>query len=312
MHTLAKSLAKSLAMSGARSSLIVAGLLVAPVAAMAADQVTITTEAVNTMEADAASAGLLPQSVRDAGTLAVSTFPNAPFTLTGEDGKLYGAGIDLSVALGKVLGLEASVEAVANVAASKVAVQSKRYALTIGPILDTPAAEKDFDVIAWVETSPGFVFAKEQSFADVMDFCGKRLAIVSGSAATEANMEKLKAACTAAGKPEQSVDGYGDQNAMIVSVLAGRADAAVLGSAGALFIADAQPEKLGALAIDSDIFGIGQYSGLGLLKDDPALSAAILSGMSALKANGVYDQIMAQYGIAPLALDSFEMNPHTK
>jgi polar amino acid transport system substrate-binding protein len=295
------------------AALLAAGVAMALMAGQqaAAQQYSIRTEAAGTAAVDAASAAMLPQAIRDGGKLVVSTFPNAPFTVTGEDGKLFGVGIDLSAALAKTLGLEAEIEAVANVAASKVAVQSKRYALTIGPILDTPAAEKDFDVVAWVETSPGFVFPKGQTYTDVLDYCGKKLAIVSGSAATEANMEKLKAACTAAGKPEQSVDGYGDQNAMVVSVLAGRADAAVLGSASALYIAAAQPEKLDAMAAESDIFGIGQYSGLGLLKDDPALSQAILSAMNALKANGVYDKIMDQYGILPLALDGFELNPHT-
>src|SRR5690606_16125967 len=109
-------------------------------------------------------------------------------------------------------------------------VESGRYDIGLGPFLDSETAEQDFDIINWIATTPGFIYRAAESYADPMDFCGMRVAIVSGSVPVERNMEALATACEAAGRPAQQVDAFGDQNAMVVGVLSGRSDAAVVSS----------------------------------------------------------------------------------
>src|SRR5690606_13749969 len=73
---------------------------------------------------DAAVSALVPQAIADAGVLRMAAYGNTPFAMTGDDLNLYGVVVDLGVALAAKMGLEAEIDDLANVAASKVAVES--------------------------------------------------------------------------------------------------------------------------------------------------------------------------------------------
>src|SRR5690606_3333795 len=151
--------------------------------------------------------------------------------------------------------------------------------------------EAQFNIINWIKVTPGFVFRAGESYSDPLDFCGKSLAIVSGSVPVERNMEALKAGCAAGGLPEPVVDAYGDQNASIVAVMSGSNDTTVMGPASALYIANTRSDRLAAFSAETDIFAVGIFSGMGMSKAHPELAEAVLAAMETLAANGTYEAI---------------------
>ncbi len=259
---------------------------------------------------DAAIQAKVPQAVSATGKVVNAAFPNVPYTIPQESG-VTGAGVELAAAIGQVLGLPTEQSVIANTAAARVGVQSGRYNFAMGPIIDTAEVEKELDVIPWTKTSPGFLYRAEETRNDVLEFCGVKFGIVSGSIPAERNMEALTKACAAAGKPEQEVAGYSDQNAMILALEAGRADAVLMTSAAAAYAASVRGDRLKAFMAESDIFGVGQFSGVVLKKGEP-LSEVVLEAMQKLQADGVYDRIMEKYNLTGLRVEKMQLNPMTK
>ena len=250
----------------------------------------------------------LPKSVVSTGKIVVSAFPNAPFIVQEENNALSGAAFELAEAIAKVFGITAEQTVVASTAASRVGVQSGRYSFTMGPHIDTLETEKEMDVIPWVKTSPGLLFRAQENYNQILDFCGKAIAIVSGSIPAERNMQALAKACAAANQKEPVVSGFSDQSAMILGVEAGRIDAATVSSASALYYEKIRASRLKAFVADSDIFGVGQYSGIFSRKGDP-MSDLVTQAMHKLQAEGTYAAIMEKYNIKALAMSKIELNP---
>jgi polar amino acid transport system substrate-binding protein len=250
----------------------------------------------------------LPADIAASGTMVISAFVNPPFYIQDENNHLVGAGFDLAEAIGAAFGLKISQVPIGSTAASRVGVLSGRYAFSMGPYNDSLQTEKEVDIIPWVKTTPGFIHNAGDSFRDVLEFCGKNVGIVSGSTAAEGVMTALAKACIAAGKQEQVKSGFGDQNAMLLGVESRRIDAALVSSASALHYEKVRAPRLKALVADTDIFGVGTYSGIFLRKDDP-LSPVVLKAMQMLHANGSYAAIMAKYNLTSLAKDRMELNP---
>ncbi|MBF9033299.1 transporter substrate-binding domain-containing protein [Rhodobacterales bacterium HKCCE2091] len=276
--------------------------------ANAQDSYVVQTAGVDGLAANADAAALLPEGTTE---ITVVTFPNVPFTIVGEDGSLEGAGVDLSAAVAAVLGVELSMGLVNDVATSKVSVQSGRFDISTGPLIDTPDSERDFAIIPWLKTTPGFVFQAGRGYDDVMDFCGLRVAIVSGSRPAEANTAAMTEACEAAGLEAPTVSGFGGQDATVVAVLGGREDVALMGAPTALYMATVRPEEIDAISSEDDIFGVGLYSGLGMVPGEDGVSPAVLAALQVLRENGVYTEIMEAYGLGALAVDDFAINPIT-
>lgn len=268
-------------------------------------------KAASGVEADPAIVDLVPDAIRDAGVLRISVYGNTPYTMTNEASELFGAVVDLGSAIAATMGLDAVIEDNASVASSRVSVESGRYDIGMGPFLDSAATEEQFNIINWIKVTPGFVFRAGETYQDPLDFCGKSLAIVSGSVPVERNMEALKAGCAAAGLGEPAVDAYGDQNATIVAVLSGRNDTTVMGSASALYIASTQGDRLSAFSAETDIFEVGIFSGVGMSKQNPELAEAVLAAMEKLASDGTYQAIFAAYGLEDLLVDEFAINPIT-
>ena len=266
-------------------------------------------DAASGIQADPAVSDLVPQAIKDAGALRISVYGNTPYAMTNESSELFGAVIDLGSAIAATMGLDAVIEDNASVAASRVSVESGRYDLGMGPFLDSADTEAQFNIINWIKVTPGFVFRAGETYSDPLDFCGKSLAIVSGSVPVERNMEALKAGCAAANLEEPRVDAYGDQNATIVAVLSERNDTTVMGSATALYIATNQSDRLAAFSAETDIFAVGIFSGMGMTKQNPELATAVLAAMEKLATDGTYEAIFAAYGLADLLVEDFAINP---
>lgn len=268
-------------------------------------------EAAAGIAADPAVVELVPQAIKDAGVLRISVYGNTPYAMTNESSQLFGAVVDLASAIAATMGVDALIEDNASVAASRVAVESGRYDLGMGPFLDSADTEAQFNIINWIKVTPGFVFRAGETYSDPLEFCGKSLAIVSGSVPVERNMTALKAGCAAAGLAEPRVDAYGDQNATIVAVLSGRNDTTVMGSASALYVANTQSDRLAAFSAETDIFAVGIFSGMGMAKQNPDLARAVLAAMETLAESGAYEAIFAAYGLEDLLVEEFAINPIT-
>ena len=277
-------------------------------AALAQDAYVVTTPGIDGIAPNAEAQAMLPEGRDD---LSFVTFVNVPFSGVDAEGALTGAAVDLSAAVAAVLGVELKIGRVNDVATSKVTVQSGRFDVSTGPLIDTPTSEKDMAIIPWVKTLPGFVFRAGEDYAAIMDFCGTKVSYVSGSRPAEANLAAMSEACKAQGSEAPEGSGFASQDAIILSVLGGRADVALVGAPTALYMAKTRPDQLAGLASEDDIFGVGLYSGVGLAPDDDSLAPAVLAAMQVLMEDGQYAAILAEYGLEPLAVETFAINPLT-
>lgn len=277
---------------------------------MAGESYLAMVEGVEAIQLDPSLSDLLPPQMRDA-SLRSAIFSNLPFAMQDDDGALFGAGIDFTIAIAKTLGLELAFGLTKDVATTKVSVKGGRYNVATGPLLDTPVAEKDFYILPWARMQAGFLLPANHNHSDLVALCGKGIAIVSGSVSTELASKSFAAFCEDKGQAAPVVTSLGSQDAVIVSVLSGRQDAAIMASAAALYIAGQQPEKYTTMSWDNAGIAEVQLSGFMLAKQDAGFETAFLAAMTALAADGTYGRIMRHYGLEAIAIETFTINPLT-
>lgn len=279
--------------------------------AEAADSYKAATPQIATLVMDEAARRQLPADWNDK-PMRMIVFPNVPFTMTDDTGALYGAGIDMGQAIAATLGIPLEVNQLKDLATTKVSLQGGRFDISSGPILDTEAAEKDFFILPWAAMTTGILFPAGTEFSDILETCGKTIAIAAGSLATEKATKVIAENCLAKGLSEPRVTAFGGQEATIIAVSSKRQDMALMAGPSTLYIGAKQPEVYKGVSIESDIFGIGLYSGFALPKGDMGLASAILAALKAMQQNGTYDAIMAQYGLENIKVEHFAINPITQ
>lgn len=254
----------------------------------------------------------LPPAIQKAGKIQVVADLMPPYRITAADGKtLTGLEAELIDALEKQLGVDMETTIVANGPAVFTGIDTGRYDLSFGPALATAEREKRYDMIPWLISTPAFVIPTQHGFKTqkLLDLCGARISVMSGSAAIR-EIEALDKLCAQANLKTVQQVVMPDQNATLMAAQSGRSDAFSMQFAAALHLLKTRP---GEYTVQTDETGTLTTLRLGMiLKSGAALSPVMVQAMQSLVDGGEYLAILDRWGLAPAAISAIQLNPNSQ
>lgn len=252
----------------------------------------------------------LPASVKSAGVLRMVGDSFAPYRIVAPDGKVAGIETDLARALEPILGVKIEQTIVSNLPALLAGIDTGRYDLSSGPLLSTREREMRYDIVTWLLSKPAFVLpASGRRPARLEDLCGMRISFAAGSI-SETYVGKVADRCRAASLPAAQPVGLQDQNAAILAMQSGRADAATSQLASGLYLQQQNPGKFVLQTDQTDALGV---LNLGFVtKKDSGLAPVLLEALQRLWASGEYERILARYGLEGAKAPAPMLNPSSK
>lgn len=255
---------------------------------------------------------LLPDAIKASGTIQVAGDPFPPYRIISVDGETRtGLEADLLEAMVPLLGVEFENTIVASLPAMLAGLDTGRYDLTTGPLLDTVEREERFDIIPWLLSKPAYVMdgSASETVKVLEDLCGLRVAFSAGSI-SEQYQTMVSDRCIAAGKPPLVDVALQDKNTLLLAVQSNRADAMSSQLASALYMQAQLPDQLYIQTDETDQLGI-LHLGL-VLKSKSELSGAIVEALRMLNESGEYAAILTRWGLGAAAQPDFELNPASK
>lgn len=250
----------------------------------------------------------LPDAIKKSGVIESGGILYPPYAFYADDNTtLTGAQIDLSQALGKVLGVEVRNTVVQSVPGLLTGIESERY--TVAAFVgDTVERQGAVDFVDWVTLSAAFLVAKGNpaKIGDISDICGLRVGMETGSWA-EAALQEQSATCLSDGAKAVDIQVYADQSTAGLAILSGRLDAA-LGSLSTYSYLKGQGNDDFDIAGEGKDNGRGDYYAGAVLPKGSALADIMLEGFQVLFDSGEYARIMKSYGIAGDIVDKPVIN----
>jgi len=257
--------------------------------------------------AAAAFAQDLPERIKKAGKIVAATQPNyAPISYKDPaTNQLMGFDVELGEAIAKELGvkIEWQETAFAQMISS---LQTQRVDIALAGMSDLPARREVVDFVDYMKTGPQFFTTTNRAgeLKSIEDLCGKKVG-ASRSTNWPGQMEELsKTTCQAKGKPAMEVIGTEGSVDARTQLKSGRLDAAVQGSETLPYFQKQEPNTLVLIGTPFS----EQLSGIPVAKTEVALRDAIKGAMESLQKKGIYDQILAKYGLSSSKLATIGVN----
>lgn len=250
-------------------------------------------------------AALLPADVAEKGTLIIGASTDyAPAEFRAEDlDTAIGYDVDLTKALGNVLGLEASVED--GEFASLLPGIGTRYDAGISSFTITEERLASYNMISYIMV--GSSYAVPTGNPDGFDpdaVCGQAIAVQTGTYQAD-ELEVFSQDCVDAGEEEIEIVSYARQSDATTNVVGGRAAAFYADSTVASYAARLTGDQLEVVG------GIRDAAPQGIVtrQQDDELTAALQAAMQHLMDEGVWDEILDSWGVEDAALTTAELNP---
>ncbi|WP_169294667.1 transporter substrate-binding domain-containing protein [Advenella sp. EE-W14] len=253
----------------------------------------------------------LPEAVKKAGKIHVAGDQLPPYRITAEDGRtMKGLEVELMQALQKQLGVPFETTVVANGPAIFTGVDTGRYDISFGPALATAEREKRYDVIPWLLSKPAFILPTQHGLKTekILDLCGRRISVMSGSAAIR-EVEIMDGMCEKAGLKKTQQIVMPDQNSTLLAAQSGRADAFSMQYAAALHLLKTRPGEYTAQTDETNTLTTLRLGMI--LKNNSPLSPVMVTAMQNLVDNGEYQKILDNWGLAPASIDVIQLNPNS-
>jgi polar amino acid transport system substrate-binding protein len=251
---------------------------------------------------DEALHALLPEDVQSAGVLTVGApFALKPSIFTDDAGEPVGISVDLSVALGEVLGVEFEwVEAADPV----TAIQSGNIDLSMGFLSDNPTREEVLTMVPQFQNVSTLLVAADSDIADIEGMCGEVLAVVSGS-----QQEKRAATISAesCGSDPVQVTPFPSPKDALTQLQSGRAEAY---AAPRMILEGIVESSGGALAVTTANYPDYPFA-MGVTIDNADLAQALAGALKKLYDEGVYAQILDDWDVAEIALEPEQIGVNT-
>jgi polar amino acid transport system substrate-binding protein len=250
-------------------------------------------------------ASLLPQAIRDKGTLIVgSDIAYAPVEFYDADGKTpIGIDPDLAKAIGGQLGITLKVTNGTFDGLIVSLTGSKRIDLIMSAMSDTKKRQKSINFVDYFTAGTSILVKKgnPQGIKGLDDFCGKTIALQRGTTQDDVATAQ-QAKCKKVAKPLTVLKFDRDTEALL-QVKQGRA------------VADMNDFPVAAYTTtkttDFEVVGsqieAGPY-GIGVRKEDVAIRDALQKAVQALIDNGEYTKILEKWKVTQGAVTTATVN----
>jgi polar amino acid transport system substrate-binding protein len=264
-----------------------------------------TPSGVPSVTVDDALAAQVPEAIKSTGKMTFGTDASyAPSEFFADDGStIIGFDVDLGKAIAAKLGLEGTFEN-ATFDSLIVGVQNGKYNAAMSSFTINPDRLKQVNMISYFDAGTAWaVQTGNPSGISIDDACGKTVAVQKATVQVP-DIEDRSKACTEAGKPAINIQQYTLQSEATTSVVSGKADA-MLADSPVTAYAITQSGKLEQLG---DVYGAAPY-GIVVPKEETDLATAVQGAVNALIADGTYQAILDQWGVANGAITESEVNP---
>ena len=251
-------------------------------------------------------ASLLPQAIRDKGTLIVgSDIAYAPVESFASDAKtVIGIDPDLGKAIGDKLGITLKFQEGTFDGLITELTKSKRIDLIMSAMSDNATRQKEIDFVDYFTAGTSILVKKgnPQGIQSLDDFCGKTVAIQRGTTQDDV-AEAQKKKCGAKGL---TILKFATDPEALLQVKQGRA------------VADMNDFPVAAYtttqSTDFEVVGeqieAGPY-GIGVRKTDTQLRDALKAAIQSLIDDGTYAQILAKWKVTQGAVKTAVVNGGT-
>ena len=255
---------------------------------------------------DEAIAKMLPAEIVTAGKVRVASavgFP--PMEEFADDGKtIVGFDADLGKALGDVMGVTFEFS---NVDFDGVigSLDAGRQDLAMTAMVDKKSRQDKVDFVDYLNS--GYLLmvksADKDTYSDELALCGKSIAVEKGTFAVD-TAEAIGARCVAAGKATTTVVQLPKQENAVTALDGGRADANIALDVTVIDTAKKSEGKFVTVGKPMDPVPLG----IAIPKKSTQLRDAVQAALKKLQADGVYDDLLAEYGLSDLALEGAPLN----
>ncbi len=255
---------------------------------------------------EAPLASLLPQAIRDKGTLVVgSDVAYAPVEFFDTDGKtVLGIDADLAAAIGKQLGLKLDLQNGTFDGLIPALTTSKRIDLIMSAMSDNKKRQATVDFVDYFSAGTSIIVKKgnPEGITSLDDFCGKTIAIQRGT--TQDDVAEAQAKKCGANK--LTILKFDTDPEALLQVKSGRAVADMNDFPVAAYTAQKQPD----FEVVGEQLEAGPY-GIGVRKADTQLRDAIQKALQAIIDNGEYAAILKKWDVAQGGLKTATVNAGT-
>ncbi len=255
--------------------------------------------------ATAPLAKLLPQAVRDKGSLAVgSDVAYAPVEFFDKDGKtIIGIDADMAKAIGGQLGVTLKLEN-GTFDGLITSLKSKRIDLIMSAMSDTKKRQAEIDFVDYFNAGTSILVKKgnPEGIKTLDDFCGKTIALQRGT--TQDDVAKAQQAkCKKAGKALKVLKFDRDTEALL-QLKQGRAVADMNDFPVAAYTTQQASDSY---EVVGEQIAAGPY-GIGIRKEDSQVRDALQKAVQALITNGEYKKILDKWKVAQGAVTTATVN----
>ena len=265
------------------------------------------------IKVDATLAARLPERIKAAGMITIgSDTAYAPWEYLSEaDGQTpEGIDVDIAKAIGARLGIKVDYQT-ATFDAIIPAIGS-RYDIGISAFSITNERMKAVNFVSYFDSgSLWAVKSGNPTKFDPADYCGRKIALVTGAWEETIVAEENKA-CKAAGKAEIEVLPFATQNEAITRVVAGGADATVTGSSTIGYAVSQSNGRLETMKAPVGEFSQRGSNGIAVAKADMELTQLIADTVNQLIADGTYQALFDHWGVGMEVVKKAEVNPVVK
>jgi polar amino acid transport system substrate-binding protein len=255
---------------------------------------------------DKAAAALVPQAIKDKGTLVIGTDASyAPSEFLAGDGKtVQGFDVDLFNAVAKKLGLETDWQP-AKFDSIITGVQGKKYDMGISSFTVNAERMQQVNMVSYFNAGTQWAAAPgNPKGVDPQKPCGLTVAVQKATVQQEEDLPPKEKACKAEGKPIKVLV-YEGQDQATAAVGSGKADAMLADSP---VVAYAVKQSGGKIEAVGDIYDAAPY-GYVVPKDQTGLADAIVAALKSLNADGDYQKVLTEWGVEAGAITDFAVNP---
>jgi len=256
---------------------------------------------------DKEAAALVPQEIKDKGTLTVGTDASyAPNEFLAGDGKtIQGFDIDLFTAVAKKLDLEVEF-ANAKFDSIITGAQGGKYDVGVSSFTVNPERMEQVNMVSYFSAGTQWASAPgNPKDVDPEKPCDATVAVQKGTVQEEEDLPAKIDACKKAGTPMRDPLVYTGQDQATAAVVSGKADAMLADSPVVAYAVEQSEDKLEALG---DIYDAAPY-GYVVPKDQTAMADALVAALKSLEEDGGYMKALEPWGVEDGAITDFAVNP---